>query len=208
MPSYGAFSIRILLTVLVVHSIQAADPVKLAVYYESLCPGCQDFISSHVWPTYLELSEIMRLHLIPFGNANFSGIEYAWKFQCQHGPRECFGNKIQSCVLNYYDMKHALPFIGCVMATPDPVHASRGCAIDHGISWRDMKICLNTYMGDSLLHDNGVLTKAFQPPVTYVPWIVINDVYSPAEAEMARKNLLHVICKAFKGDLPPACNRV
>ena len=34
-------------------------------------------------------------------------------------------------------------------------------------------------VGSSLLHDVGVKTKALQPPLTFVPWLLYNDVTRP-----------------------------
>uniref|UniRef100_A0A1I7VAL7 Phlebovirus_G2 domain-containing protein n=1 Tax=Loa loa TaxID=7209 RepID=A0A1I7VAL7_LOALO len=33
--------------------------------------------------------------------------------RCRHGSIECEANKLQSCVLEYAEMKHALAFIIC-----------------------------------------------------------------------------------------------
>lgn len=50
-----------------------------------------------------------------------------WYFACQHGPRECFGNKMQACSLqqNVTQAVH-LKFINCVMSNPDPASEQGG----------------------------------------------------------------------------------
>jgi hypothetical protein len=45
------------------------DKVKVALYYESLCPSCRKFVGNELSQAVKELSSIMRLSLHPFGNA-------------------------------------------------------------------------------------------------------------------------------------------
>ena len=51
-----------------------AAPVKVTLYYESLCPDCKQFIQSQLWPTYQKLSStgILDLEMVPYGNARVS----------------------------------------------------------------------------------------------------------------------------------------
>jgi len=85
----------------IVSSSSAAESVKMTVYYESLCPDSQYFIATQLHPVWeLFGSEELNLIFNPFGKANFTEWDSSWNFTCQHGPRECEGNKIQSCVLN------------------------------------------------------------------------------------------------------------
>lgn len=53
-----------------------SQPVKLVVYYESLCPDSFRFFKEQLWPTWQKLSGIINLSLIPFGNAYVSKILY------------------------------------------------------------------------------------------------------------------------------------
>jgi len=51
--------------------------------------------------------------------------EGTWVFQCQHGPNECMGNKMQACALSLYQNDPSLQvrFISCVMSTRYPSRA-------------------------------------------------------------------------------------
>ena len=60
------------------------EKVEFAVYYESLCPDCQGFITKMLFPNYANLSSIMNLTLVPFGNAYVSSekIKEICDFEC------------------------------------------------------------------------------------------------------------------------------
>ena len=62
-------------------------PVKVELYYESLCGDCQMFIRGQLWPAWKKLEDlkIMDLQLYPFGNAREKKVGKSWKFTCQHG---------------------------------------------------------------------------------------------------------------------------
>lgn len=52
------------------------DQVEVALYFESLCPGCRMAFTETLYPTWVLLSDIMSLTLVPYGNAQVSG-EYS-----------------------------------------------------------------------------------------------------------------------------------
>lgn len=77
-----------------------APPVKVGVFFESLCPDCRDFFLNQVAPAISEVSSITQLVLIPYGNAKYTIINSTSehpdiKFTCQHGPEECVGNILE-----------------------------------------------------------------------------------------------------------------
>ena len=51
-----------------------AEPVKVALYYESLCPGCREFLTHQLYPAYKKLysTGILDITLVPYGNAYVS----------------------------------------------------------------------------------------------------------------------------------------
>ncbi|KAK7944614.1 hypothetical protein WMY93_000342 [Mugilogobius chulae] len=104
-------------------SRQTADPVKVEVYSESLCPDCRGFITNMLFPSSVLLGDIMDLTVVPYGNAEetFDGHKYV--FTCQHGKLECLGNMIQSCLLNM-SRPSAFLIIFCMEAATDVIKAA------------------------------------------------------------------------------------
>lgn len=50
----------------------AAPKVEIALYYESLCGGCRQFIETQFYPTFQKVGQIMEVILVPYGNAQES----------------------------------------------------------------------------------------------------------------------------------------
>ena len=48
--------------------------VKVALYYESLCPGCREFLTHQLYPACKKLYsiDILDITLVPYGNAYVS----------------------------------------------------------------------------------------------------------------------------------------
>lgn len=200
--------LKLMLGLMLVTAItaQTAEPVKASVYYESLCPDSKNFIANQLWPTYQAVSAIFVVEFVPFGFSNYTQDGTSWDFTCQHGPDECYGNKIHSCALNYYpDNSQSVPFISCSMSAEDSVAACEDCANQVGLDWQKIYDCANSDLGSQLLHDNGVKTQALDPSVTWVPWIIINDVFTAENEVLAETNFLKLICDTYTGTLPPEC---
>ncbi|KAH7721370.1 Protein F37H8.5 [Aphelenchoides avenae] len=85
-------------------------PVHLTLFYESLCPYCQGFITKHLYPeVYLKYGKYVSIELIPYGNAQRT---QSGEIVCEHGPRECVTNRFEGCAIHY--LKDPLPFIYCL----------------------------------------------------------------------------------------------
>nr|CAH7740314.1 unnamed protein product [Callosobruchus chinensis] len=91
---------------------QAAEKLKVSLYYETLCPGCVEFVQKQLLPVYNEFEDYLQLDIVPFGNADYEKVGKKWKFTCQHGPDECYGNVIHACVcakkagIKFEEIKH------------------------------------------------------------------------------------------------------
>ena len=88
---------------------------QIDVYIEVLCPDTQYFIKNSFAkylknPSYRELANIS---FIPFGNGKEYKVGNRYKFTCQHGPNECYGNTVSVCALNKLSYKKGLDFIVC-----------------------------------------------------------------------------------------------
>ena len=64
---------------------QSIEKVDFALYYETLCPDCQNFIHTQLWPTYKTIGNIMNISLIPYGNAKV-------RFMFLNGLLQCLYN--------------------------------------------------------------------------------------------------------------------
>ena len=107
-------------------------PVLVELYYESLCPGCRNFISTMLFPTFDKLRDtgIVKFGLFPYGNAGQTqNKDGSWNITCQHGPEECLGNLLEVCLMHYlaWDPDLYVPVISCMESADDPVMSAEGC---------------------------------------------------------------------------------
>ncbi|KAK2711502.1 hypothetical protein QYM36_012609, partial [Artemia franciscana] len=151
--------------------------VNLHVYYESLCPDSRNFINSQLVPTWNELMDFMNVTMNPFGKATFTPNGDSWDFTCQHGPAECDGNALQSCVLKYTeDPTIRLNYINCLMQNPGEGEA---CGASVGQSYvPSIQACYEGLEGKALLKDYGDETLSLDPALTFVPWLIFDGEWN------------------------------
>ncbi|KAJ0059031.1 hypothetical protein NL108_007308 [Boleophthalmus pectinirostris] len=185
---------------------QTADPVKVELYYESLCPACINFITTMLLPTMVLYGDIIDLTLVPYGNAqeSFDGKKYI--FKCQHGEEECVGNMIEACLLNLTGSDAYLP-IFCMEASNDAAKAAHSCVdlFAPDLSWERLMKCVNGDLGNQIMHQNALKTQALKPPHTYVPWITINGVHTEELQDQAFSALGPLACSMYQGEKPAMC---
>ena len=111
------------------------EPVLVELYYESLCPGCRQFITSMLSPTWdlMKDTGTMQVAVYPYGNANQTqNPDGSWMFSCQHGDKECLGNKLEVCLMRHldWDSRAYMGAIAC-MEQSDPIKQARSCIEKH-----------------------------------------------------------------------------
>jgi interferon gamma-inducible protein 30 len=203
------FSITMLLFVLIV-GVCSAQKVPVTVYYESLCPDSQAFITGQLYPTMKsDLGKYVDLKLVPFGKSNYTTIGSDTQFTCHHGPNECYGNKIHSCAIehiqvNSYQNEHTkesltMEYIFCLMQIgknfPDQIYPGKRCAQEiHLKNWENIEACANSTEGSKLLQGYGELTNTLKPSLTSVPTITFRHQQDDVQA-LALANFPAAVCK-------------
>ncbi|XP_033727013.1 gamma-interferon-inducible lysosomal thiol reductase-like [Pecten maximus] len=193
----------------------AAQPVQFTLYYETLCPDCQNFYRKQLYPAYKNVGDIMNITLVPYGNAHEKkSSEGKWQFQCQHGEQECIGNIIDACTISMVkNFTIYFPFINCMEeklyeGDINPPQAAEKCAKQFSLKEIDgILACSRSDTGIMLEHQMALKTDALQPPHTYVPWVELNGVHTDRIQKEAENNLINLICDTYMGVKPPACQK-
>ncbi|NWV01967.1 GILT reductase, partial [Upupa epops] len=186
-----------------------AAPVELSLFYESLCPACREFLVKQLFTTWLLLpTEVLNITLVPYGNAKEKNISGKWHFECQHGPEECLGNMIQTCLMHTaQNFSTYFPVIFCLESGSSATKNLEACLQVYAPQLDGHRIasCVRGDMGATLMHRNAQLTQALDPPHQFVPWVVINGKHTDELQAQAEASLLRLICQLYQGEKPEAC---
>ncbi|CAK8671419.1 unnamed protein product [Clavelina lepadiformis] len=191
--------------------LNGTSPVRVSVYFESYCPDSINFITTVLYPTWEKLHStgIIHLMLIPYGKAHYVHHRNdTYTFTCQHGEKECIGNKIENCVIRearFITTKY-LPVVQCMESAPDPNSAAEECCMKQGFDWEKINNCAEGPEGSKLLHQAGVATERLEPKLNFVPWIVINGMHTDEMQAAALKDLTSVVCETYQGVKPAECH--
>lgn len=172
--------------------VDAKDKMELSVYYESLCPDSRRFFINQLGPVYAELSDYIDLDLVPFGHARILGTN---KMVCQHGPRECNGNRLMACTqdrkINGSKQDEILATLTCYFSTAE----YENCVTKFlpGVKYEDLEKCANSEVSFKMMTENEVSTGR----VSYVPHIKINRRYSE-ETQDCEMDLKGCVCNYYR----------
>lgn len=206
-------------------SAEAAPKVKVSIYMEAACPGCQFFTTHVLVPVMQEegMSSITDLNIIPAGNAEVKVDEESKKevVQCQHGEGECEGNKIISCLAKKYKESPAfVPALGCIeehsniasdvfstllsnVTAVDMLRNNAGiCLANAKIDATEVEACSSSPEGDAMLREAIQETASLKPAFEYAPWVLVDDRALKDDAYSLKK----YICESYTGPLPEACD--
>ncbi|XP_058454501.1 GILT-like protein 1 [Malaya genurostris] len=168
-----------------------AQTVKVEVYYEHLCPDSIRWVTNQLAPNYDDIRSVITIEFIPFGKS--VSINDGESFECQHGPAECEGNRIQSCVLHLLpEQDRQVSYVSCQMhADADP----RGweCAFRSGVDLTETQTCVEGDQGRLLQLEAERRTQQIAP--SFVPTIVFNGQFDQTLQDRAQTDFLGVICE-------------
>eukprot|EP00242_Pyramimonas_sp_CCMP2087_P004914 CAMPEP_0198214690 /NCGR_PEP_ID=MMETSP1445-20131203/43233_1 /TAXON_ID=36898 /ORGANISM="Pyramimonas sp., Strain CCMP2087" /LENGTH=249 /DNA_ID=CAMNT_0043889977 /DNA_START=17 /DNA_END=763 /DNA_ORIENTATION=+ len=180
--------------------------VKVDFYMESLCPFCGIFATSTLKDMMGEIGEIVELSMIPSGNMR---PDAEGTLQCQHGPGECEGNRVEACAIHLHPDQHVwFPFVNCFEENfPEnrefAARTAEKCAKLANISALDVQTCAQGPLGVELAEQMTKQTAGLDPPHQFVPWVVIDGgAYSGGTDAIPYR-----VCQAYKGVPPPACSK-
>eukprot|EP00088_Acartia_fossae_P002795 TRINITY_DN11163_c0_g1_i2.p1 TRINITY_DN11163_c0_g1~~TRINITY_DN11163_c0_g1_i2.p1 ORF type:complete len:230 (-),score=-4.80 TRINITY_DN11163_c0_g1_i2:142-831(-) len=182
--------------------------VKVDVYYEALCPDSRSFIVRQLDQAWEEIPNLFFINYIPYGKAFtwYDEEKKTYTFRCQHGPRECEGNKVHCCANNHIeDPNIKFQYIRCMMEDNyNPTNAAKRCAREYSeVNVDRILKCAEGKEGDELLAHAGQLNSKLRPKMTFVPTIELsNDVKSNVRTLY---NLKSDICKLYQGRRPGSC---
>ncbi|XP_014285157.1 gamma-interferon-inducible lysosomal thiol reductase [Halyomorpha halys] len=201
-------------------SSENVTPVEVTVYYETLCPDCQLFIPSQLFPTYTDTkydfaSLISKLTLVPYGWVRVRNAT-SHEYQCQHGQSECDGNRLHSCAVKYItDDLTTLNYISCLENQALAAYKENGKFSKYPIDKCQNKLpsglypkiisCYNSDEGWELFEENGKKTNKFFPSGGFVPYVSFNDKKDDDLAEEATENFKKILCKVT-GVTDKACS--
>uniref|UniRef100_A0A1B6GJS6 Gamma-interferon-inducible lysosomal thiol reductase n=1 Tax=Cuerna arida TaxID=1464854 RepID=A0A1B6GJS6_9HEMI len=179
------------------------DQLKVTLFYESYCPDCIEYIESQLSVAWEKFNSTILVDMVPFGNARQHWDHGRVKFECQHGPKECTGNKLHACAILQAcgrsgtvgctpdKLSHVINYVMCVEKEPDQKRASDQCAREEGLEPAGIMKCAQNAVGDRLLSFYGNRTSAFKPKIHYVPTVAINGKHDTA----AENDLIGEICR-------------
>jgi len=191
--------------------------LNIEIYYESLCPDCQNFVTLQLTPTWKKLGKYFNPDLKPFGKAeatpNDSTSHSGYNFVCQHGLIECTGNMWQACFLSIpgFTRDQQIDVVSCINGDGHAFDsgavndATLRCMNEHGMDQASMKAvseCANSYEGQELLKNLGDETNSLDPKLTFVPWVTFNGEFQQEWQDGAIDDLEELLCKNFLQDKP------
>jgi interferon gamma-inducible protein 30 len=191
---------------------QEYPKVPVEVYYEALCPGCQQFITGPLTNTLAlsDIAAIVDLKMVPYGNTKKAA---DGSFSCQHGVDECTSDVLELCTM--YKLSNnitaistgentfkAWPFIQCMELNEGDPTAAPNCfattMAKSGLSYTTVTECAANEA--SAVQNQGALAT---PSHDYVPWVLVNG------SLLSNNNLLTpAICKAYTGPTPASCKKL
>ncbi|KAM3967570.1 gamma-interferon-inducible lysosomal thiol reductase-like [Aphomia sociella] len=171
------------------------EKVNISVYYETLCADCKYFDNVNLKEVVEKLSPYLNIRTYPYGKAKMIKTDDGKLiFECQHGPKECYGNKLHACALDKIINATAALLFNICMTDPKNTFGSDdptadACGSKMSINSNPIKECAKGNRGDKLLQYYGMESEKIH--YRFVPYVLIN------EKEWTNANFMKAVCEAF-----------
>ena len=195
-------SMKIIFFVICSIVISIAAKKKIEVHFESLCPGCQEFITT----SFTKFSQAEQHELLadvvfyPYGNAYQKFDGKLWQFTCQHGTNECVGNLVETCAVKKFDTEVAYIFLSCLESNlshyaNDFTKTSNWCLTNYPTQKTDLWNCVQSTEGNTLQHEIASYTEGLRPIHKWVPWIIVDGVHDSIVENAVLDDMLSYLCQ-------------
>jgi interferon gamma-inducible protein 30 len=170
--------------------------LEIDIFYESLCPFSNQFISEtiHEFMEIPNFRKFVKINFHPFGKAKDKTVNLNFKFECQHGENECFGNKIQLCALKKLNEENGMNFVICFMTAIPQLGEDMSSALYACVPkklYKEIQECSYGEEGNLLMHQEAKIS----PDLDHVPAIVVNGKYDTDVENDIRFSLRDYFCK-------------
>jgi len=180
--------------------------LNLTVFFETLCPDCINFFVNQLHPTMAELGDYMTVDVTAYGfSSDTPAAGGGYSFTCQHGPNECYGNKMMACARQHLPSPASyIQFAVCAMVSKYPPYAAQDCASSME-EYAAIYACETSTEGEVLLHDIGVLQKEAAPNMNWSPYMIVDGKHTATLQDDAEHHLKQLVCDQYGGVKPAAC---
>lgn len=183
----------IVVSVTILTSTANEQKINVLVLYESLCPDSINFMKNQLGPNYDSLKDYISITLVPFGKSE--SLNNGGQFSCQHGPAECEGNRLQSCVLHQTSNQETqVKYVICQMSGKYEATSSY-CAELVGLSGH-VEECVNTDLGTILQLEAERITQQYSP--SFVPTIIYDGIFDQQLQDSSLTNFKGVVCSLLQ----------
>lgn len=169
----------------------------VGAYVESLCPDSRRFFSRQLVPTNRELGRLFQVRIVPFGHARVLGSN---KMVCQHGQRECDGNRKMACVLaRAKNQSEAIETLGCMFEALDEW---KECVKKHMPmvkSVDEIDACSKNDESYKMMIEAEKETGR----VDYVPHLTLNGKHDDDIQSELEHSLKKLVCQQYRGEPKP-----